>query len=280
MPTILFADNGSVKPAATLQLRQLAKQLTRNTGRTVHPVSFQHAQRISAEKLGGNPAQLFRDFLEAQLVEGKKDFILLPLFFGHSRAISSFVPEQVSALKQQFGEFNLKIAQILYPLPAGEPLLEGIIADHILHTATNRQLALDNIVLVDHGSPLPEVTAVRNQLAHRAGLLLADSIQVEQAVMERRAGSEYDFNGELLEHWLTRKAQAGANSAIVVLQFLLAGRHAGEDGDIVQICAAVMQQFKGFKVAIGPLISAHPALLDILQARLKQAEKEFKDSQV
>ena len=54
--------------------------------------------------------------------------------------------------------------------------------------------------------------------------------------MERREGKEYDFNGELLKSYLLKKAKAGDTQAVVILQFLLAGRHAGRGGDIVTIC--------------------------------------------
>jgi len=271
MPVILLCDNGSTQPGATLQLRRLAQQLSEQSGQTIHPVSLQHANRIAANEIDGKPAQVFSEFMQQQLSAGETEFILLPVFFGKSKALTSFVPDEADRLRQQYGDFSLQLAEVIYPLPEGEPLLVDIIHDHIQQTAAQHNLPLQNLVLVDHGSPIPRVTEVRQHLARQVQNRLADATSLEQAVMERREGREYDFNGDLLEHWLSRKAEAGAKSALVIMMFFLPGRHAGENGDIVQICDSVMQQHPGFKVAISPLIAEHPAFVNILQLRLQGA---------
>ena len=270
MPVILLCDNGSTQPSATLQLRHLAQQLSARTSQPIHPVSLQHANRIDASQLRGKPAQVFSEFMQQQLSAGETDFILLPIFFGKSKALTSFVPDEANRLRQQYGDFSLQLAEVVYPLPAGEPLLVDVIHDHIQQTAVENKLPLQNLVLVDHGSPVPRVTEVRKHLAQQVQNRLDDATSLEQAVMERREGKEYDFNGDLLEHWLKQKAEAGAKSALVIMMFFLAGRHAGENGDIVQICDAIMQQHPGFKVAISPLITEHPTFVSILQLRLQQ----------
>jgi sirohydrochlorin ferrochelatase len=271
MPTIMLADNGSSRPAATLQLRQLASRLSQQSGKTVHPVSLQHADKIGSDRLEGIPAQLLKPFMDAHLQQGEREFVLLPLFFGPSKAISSYVPQQFELLTRQHGEFTLHIAEPVYPLPQGEPVLVNIIYEHILQTAMQQSLELNNIVLVDHGSPQPQVTAVREHLVQQIQQRLPQSVKLEQAVMERRAQAAYDFNGELLQHWLIKKAQSGETSAIVALQFFLPGSHAGVGGDIVEICQQVMQQYPAFRIAICPLIAEHAALTDILLARLQSS---------
>ncbi len=269
MAVILLCDNGSVRANATLQLRQLADKLADRTGQAIHAVSFKHADRIAAEKLQGKPAQIFRDFMTQQLTAGQREFVLLPLFFGNSKALTSFVPDEVSLLEEKFGAFQLTIAEVVYPLPKGETLLTEIIFAHLQDTANQHKLPLKNMVLVDHGSPIPQVTAVRQHLAQTVQGKLPQDVLLEQAVMERREGKEYDFNGDLLKDWLTHKAQSGETSAIVVLMFFLPGRHAGEGGDIVEICDEVMHQYPGFKVGISPLITEHASFVDILEKRLK-----------
>lgn len=269
MPVILLVDNGSVRANATIQLRHLAVQLSNKTGQQIHPVSFKHADRIPAEKLGNIPAQTFHHFMTQQLDQGHRQFLLIPLFFGKSKALTSFVPDEIVVLKEQFGDFQLDIAEVIYPLPNGESLLTSIIYQHIYATAEKYNLPLKNIVLVDHGSPVPRVTEVRKHLAQTVQDKLPSDCQLEQAVMERREGKEYDFNGALLKDWLTHKAAHGETSALVILMFFLAGRHAGEGGDIVEICGSVMKQYPDFKIAISPLITEHPGFLSILQKRLK-----------
>ena len=265
MPVIMLVDNGSLRANAIKGLRLLAKKLGGKTGLNIYPVSLKHSDKISTDELEGIPAQTFHNFMAQQLEKDEREFVILPLFFGKSRALTSFVPDEIAVLKDQFGEFKLDIAETLYPLPEGESGLADIIYDHVISTAK----PLNNIILVDHGSPIPQVTAVRQHLAQSVQQKLPDGVLLEQAVMERREGKEYDFNGDLLEHWLTQKAEAGETMAAVILMFFLPGSHAGEGGDIVEICESVMEQFPGFKISISPLISEHQQLVNILQQRLQ-----------
>jgi len=269
MSVILLVDNGSSRANATLQLRRLAKKLSEKTRHKVHPVSLQHANKIPAEELNGIPARTFGEFMTEKLSEGERDFVVIPLFFADSKAVSSFIPEQSSLLKNEFGEFKLRVTPVIYPLPNGEQQLSEVIYDHIMHCANEHTLPLENIVLVDHGSPIARVTEVRKHLAQSVQQKLPDGVTLDQAVMERRQGKAYDFNGTLLKDWLTKIAESGGSSAIIALMFFLAGRHAGEGGDISDICDDVMKQYPGFKIAISPLISEHETLLSILQSRLE-----------
>jgi len=281
-PTLLLVDNGSIKPAATLQLRKIAVKLGELTNQKIHPVSLQHADVVLAE------------FLREQLEQGKRDFIILPLFFGKSRALTKFIPDVQAELEEAFGEFKLKIADTLFPFPQTDARLADIIFDNIQtvaqafsnskHSSAEQErdtppllhsrakvggcTSLNNIVLVDHGSPSPQITAVRNAVAEEIQTKLGQETKLEQAVMERREGKQYDFNGELLEDYLNKKAQQGEAIAIVALLFSLPGRHAGEGGDIEKICQSVMQRYPQFKIAITPLVGEHPLLLEILADRL------------
>ena len=264
----MLVDNGSVRAAATLQLRALAKSLGEATHQMIYPISLKHADAILAEKLGGTLAQTFHEFMTQQLLAGKRDFLLVPLFFGESKAITAFVPDVIQSLEETFGVFKFEIAPVVYPLPDGEAQLVSIVYDHIISLAELNDFPLKNIVLVDHGSPRPEVTAVRQHLVRAVQDKLPQDVLLEEAVMERREGKEYDFNGALLEDWLLNKARSGETYASVILLFFLPGRHAGDGGDITEICDAVMQKYPNFKIVVSPLISKHPQLLSILENRL------------
>ena len=93
MPVILLSDNGSKQAAATLELRKLSEKLSALTNSIVYPVSLQHADSISADKIDGNPAVIFIEFMKLKLLQGERRFILLPLFFGNSRALTVFGKE-------------------------------------------------------------------------------------------------------------------------------------------------------------------------------------------
>lgn len=199
MPVILLSDNGSKQADATLQLRELANQLNALTGNDIYPVSLQHADSISADKLNGKGADTFTTFMKSKLEQGEKEFVLLPLFFGNSRALTSFVANEVAQLKKEYDEFNLVIADIIYPLVKGEPQLARIIYQNIQQVVSAHNKKIEHVVLVDHGSPMPAITQVRNKVANDLKMLLSEETILSEAVMERREGKKYDFNGELLE---------------------------------------------------------------------------------
>lgn len=267
---VLLVDNGSIKASATLTLRRLAAGLSEQCGCNVDAVSLRHADKIAAQELMGKPASVLLDYLRNRLQSGQRNFIVLPLFFGLSRAITSFIPEQKQLLDAEFGDFKLQIADVLYPLPQGEDLLVEILHDNISSTAQQYNIRAQNVVLVDHGSPIPRITQVREHIAAALHGLLGAGVELHQAVMERRDGPEYDFNGPLLKDQLLQMAHAGNKSAMVSMMFLLPGKHAGASGDIEQICNEVKQQYPGFDIWITPLISDSPKLLYLLAKRLNE----------
>lgn len=264
-PTILLVDNGSTRAAATLSLRAIAGALSRRVGREVHPVSLQHSDRVPAADLGGHPALVLPDFLAARLAAGDRAFVTVPLFFGRSRALTAFIPEQVELLGARFGPFELAQADVLFPLPEGESRLVDIVARQ---AATALGGDGGRVILVDHGSPLPAVTAVREAVAAGLRERLDSGVTLDQAVMERRSGSQYDFNGELLEDRLDAAARDGDRDVALAMLFLSPGRHAGPGGDIEGICADAMRRHPGLRVRIAPLVGEHPGLVDILADRL------------
>lgn len=268
MPTYILADNGSTQPAATKQLRKLAQDLGEQTGKTVNAVSLMHANRIDPQQIDGKPAEIFYDFMREKLQQGERDFVLLPLFFGESKAITSFIPDKQKMLVEEFGEFGLTIADVIYPMPQGEARLTDIISDHIQLSIKSVDTERSVAALVDHGSPIAKVTAVRQHLAQTVIEKIGDRVDLKQAVMERREGKEYDFNGQLLKDWLTDMAEQGVAQVAVIMMFFLPGRHAGEGGDVVEICQSVMDQYENFNVTISPLIGDHPLLVCILADRL------------
>lgn len=275
-PQILLVDNGSIQPQATLNLRHLAAELSQCSGHSVHPVSLQHADRIPHDQLDGSPAQLLESFLSTQLNHGSRDFLIIPLFFGVSRALTSLIPNLVESLQSNHGLFQLRIADVLYPLPQGEPRLTSILKDQIDPLIAG--VVRPRVILVDHGSPLREVTEVRLRIASELRNLLPPETHFLEAVMERREGSEYDFNGERFKQVLEREAQKNHLTPIAIsLLFLLPGRHAGQGGDIASICTETKQRYPGLKIDITPLVGQHPQLIGILRDRLDSGLKAMSE---
>jgi sirohydrochlorin ferrochelatase len=269
MRSILLVDNGSSRPDSTLNLRRIAARLAERVGEPIRPVSLLHADRVAPERLDGQPAEILSPTLRRLVSEGVRDLRFLPLFFGPSRALTQFVPELAAEVAAELGPFQLEIAPELCPLPAGEPRLVEILADNLAAAATRAAIAPRRVVLVDHGSPIPEVTAVRRWLARGLAERLGPDVRLEEAVMERRLGSEYDFNGPLLEDVLTRLAEADRETPILLsMLFLSAGRHAGSDGDIAQIRARITARFPPLSIQVAPLVGSHPGLIEMLASRL------------
>jgi sirohydrochlorin ferrochelatase len=271
MSMYLLVDNGSKQPEATRRLRELALLLSGHVGKTIHAVSLQHADAIAPGELDGQPANTFTAFLRQQLAQGEREFFVLPLFFGVSRALTSFIPKQIELLEAEFGAFSVKLAEVVYPLPAGDERLAQIVFEHI-QAAQATLTDKAQVVLVDHGSPLPKITEVRKRVAQTVDTMLGAEQPLAEAVMERREGKEYDFNGELLEDWLRQQAEQGVTSVIVAMMFFLPGRHAGACGDVEAICDNVVKDYPQLTCTITPLISEHLLLLDILKDRLQAVD--------
>lgn len=253
---IFLVDNGSLQPAATLELRRLSTEVSRLLGRAVHPVSVLHSHKIDPALLGGTPAVIFEQAIARAKADGVSEIVVVPLFIGPSRAITEYLPKVFA--DAQLGAMKLSIRPPLYGEDGAELL-------HLL--IDNLRLAQgdadkDTILLCDHGSPIIEVTQVRDALARDLAVELAiPSARLIACSMERREGPEYAFNEPLLA---TALPQA-AGDVIVLMLFLLPGRHAGPDGDVATI--AKEHAKPGARVRLSPLLASHPRLAELLAKR-------------
>ena len=261
-PLTLLVDNGSLEPAATFALRALAAQLSSRLGQKVTPVSLLHSSGIDPKKLGGQPAEILVPALEQRFARGQKEFLLLPLFFGPSRALTDYFPENLARLRKKYPQLKVSVAAPLHA--AGDGRLAQILADNV---APHLAAGPARVALADHGSPVAEVTAVRNELAQQlADRLGSRALAVAPCSMERRAGADYDFNDPLLAALLDTPPWSDGR-VIVALQFLLPGRHAGPDGDVAQLCRQAEAKHPPLRTQLTGLVGAHPLLLEILADR-------------
>jgi hypothetical protein len=86
--------------------------------------------------------------------------------------------------------------------------------------------------------------------------------------MERREGSEYDFNEPLLEKLLGSGDFSG--DVVLSMLFMSPGRHAGPGGDIAEICEAAEKEHEGLRTFMGDLFASHPGAIDLLAKRFQQ----------
>lgn len=253
-------DNGSLEPAATLRLRELATGLAARVGAAIEPVSLLHSSGVMPDNLGGTPAEIFEPAVARRAENGARAFLILPLFFGPSRALTEYLPERVRHLRGRFAGLEVRLAPALFD--ADDARLARILADNVRSVAP----ASARVALVDHGSPVAAVTDVRDALARQLAREFGGAVEVVGCCMERRPEPAYDFNEPMLEKLLARD---GWNSGDVVaaMQFLLPGRHAGTGGDVAQICRRAEAASPGLHVRLTPLVAEHPLLVEILADR-------------
>ena len=260
-------DNGSLQPAATVALRALAAALAARLGQDVAAVSLLHSSGIDASLLGGRAAEIMVPALERRLETGQRDFVIVPLFFGPSRALTDYVPENLARLREKHPALRVRAAPPLYA--AGDDRLARILADQTL--AALDAAGGERVVLVDHGSPVAAVTAVRDELARQLAARLGPRVAaVAPASMERRPEPAYDFCAPLLSDLLATPPWCESR-VVVAMQFLLPGRHAGPQGDIADICRKAQAAHPGLRPKVTGLVGEHPLLLEIMADRWRVA---------
>jgi sirohydrochlorin ferrochelatase len=268
-PLVLLADNGSLEPAAILGLRTVAARLGESLGQKVAPVSLRHSNAVPVDQLGGQPAELLTDALAARLQAGESEFLVVPLFFGPSGALTDFLPARVAALKAKFPQLRVRVAPWLVDVGAASDERMAAILEDNVRAKIAESSGRPAVIVVDHGSPVRAVTAVREHLARQLRSRLGPAVRsVLAASMERRPEPEYDFNEPLLEHAFDRPG-FDAGPVIVAMLFLSPGRHAGPGGDIARICAAAQQRHPELRIVMTDLVGRHPGLIPILVDRVR-----------
>ena|SRR5690625_1810119 len=270
MNTFFLVDNGSLRASSTLNLRRIAANLSERTGLSVQPVSLLHSHKVDPDELDGVPAKLLEHALRDELHKGAKTCGIVPLFFGPSRALTSYLPLRLKKIREEFPGAKIGVAPSLFDPEKGTDFrLASILKDHLEEVLPPS--GDSPVILLDHGSPAPEVSYVRDMIAGQLSVLLDGKVgRVRAASMERRPGDAYRFSGPLLEEVLQQK---NFNRGIVTLAmlFLSPGRHAGDKGDVWKICRRCEKANPDLKVRMTRLVGEHPQLLAILEDRLQEA---------
>lgn len=261
-----LVDNGSLEPAATLGLRELAGALARRIGAPVEPVSLLHSSGVPEAQLGGTRAEIFEPAVARRAEVGAREFLVVPLFFGPSRALTEYLPERVRSLRGKFPDLAVRLAPALFSVD--DSRLARILADNVRAVAA----APARVALVDHGSPVRVVTEVREALARQLARELGAATEVVGCCMERRPEPAYDFNEPMLEKLLARQGW-NSSEVVVAMQFLLPGRHAGPHGDVAEICGRAEAASPGLRARLTPLVAEHPLLVEILADRWRAGQE-------
>ena len=263
---IVLMDNGSLRAEATLQLRVLAKELSARLERPVSPVSLLHSGKVNQAKLGGMRAQTLVPFLRAQRELGIHRFIVLPLFFGPSGALVDYLPKRIQNLQDDdWPELEVRVAATL--VHESDNRIAKIMAKLVREKITECGWMKPAVAMCDHGTPAKIVNEARELVVSQLKILLGDAVSViKSCSMERRDGTEYNFNEPLLERLL---GTADFDRQVVIsMLFASPGRHAGEEGDVAQICEGARNNFAQLETALTSLVGTEiDMLVSVLEDR-------------
>ncbi|MCZ6672002.1 MAG: cobalamin biosynthesis protein CbiX [Verrucomicrobia bacterium] len=270
---VFLVDNGSVRANAYKNLRRIAGKISSQIDETVLPAPLLHANKIPPEALEGYSPIILEDLLTKHYDQGEREFTILPLFFGPSGALVDYLPRRLKKVSLNRSGYKVRICDPLFvSVTNGGQALAEILEDRIQAKVRENNLSTYHAVLVDHGSPTPNVTVVRNELARILNEKFKDNgTAVAAASMERRKGPEFAFNEPLLETILEQEPFSRGDTVVAQL-FLSPGRHAGPEGDIATICREAEKLNANLKTYRTELIGSHPKLIQLLQQRWEERE--------
>ncbi len=270
-PTFLLVDNGSIRAASTLALRETARRVSRLSGVTVHPVSLAYSDRVDPEELEGVPARTLPEFLGSDELTPDAETVIVPIFLGNRGAIFRGVEKVIGEACRLRPGLRVRFARFLFEEEGPDQdvlarAVAGRIREKIPECGSRKPL----VVLTDHGSPLPVAAQVRNFVAGQVQAILRDEVfAVVPASMERREGKAYAFTDPLLEDVL-RRPVAAKRPVVLAMFFLLPGRHAGEGGDVAEIRDAAVAETGNGEIATTELLGDHPLVVEALAQRIKE----------
>ncbi len=278
-PVCLLMDNGSLKPEATLNLRHIAEQLTALSGHKIRPISLLHSSSIKIDRLNCQKAELFEPTVRSLAQDGVFNFIVIPLFFGPSRALTRYLPDRITHLKKTYPQLKIRIAKHLVDVDEGTDFsMSHILTEGILRVIKNNNLKNPAVILVDHGTPEPAVNKVRIYLTRQLNTSLRGKVrEIASASMERRAGDKYSFNDPLLEHLLDEERYCQGD-VIIALLFFSPGHHAAANGDIAIICQRAEKKHLELTTYLTGLIGQEKKLIPLLKERLEQELNTITDT--
>ncbi|WP_027365712.1 sirohydrochlorin chelatase [Desulfotruncus alcoholivorax] len=117
------------------------------------------------------------------------------------------------------------------------------------------------IILLSHGSRLPEAQATLQRIKSLVSASVAEDFIVEGAALQ--------FNQPDLPASIARVVEQGAKKIIVVPLFLYLGLHMQRD--IPEILAREKIRYPGVSINMSEHIGADPLLLEIIMNRVRRA---------
>ncbi|EDQ90088.1 uncharacterized protein MONBRDRAFT_31996 [Monosiga brevicollis MX1] len=287
---VILVDNGSLRAASFRSLMRsahlLAQRLDPREVATVVPASLRFSDRIKPSALNGARGEVLTHAVQRALDAGYQTIVITPFFIAPSDQLRGTIPTMLQPLIRSREEPDTAPPRVVVARALVDPedgqndqRIARALCDNVLATLDEhdwRQRPC-TVAVVDHGSPTPAVTHVRNLLGtwvrDQLHQHMAQAPAVVACSMERRPDPEYDFNEPLLESLPQRGLLPPGHALVVAYAFLSPGRHAGKGGDIDQIIKAMLMGPEAASLNSAPavfktnLLGQHPIVIDILRDR-------------
>ena len=264
-----LVDNGSLRPESIISLREVANKLTEKCGENVEPAGIMHSHKINSIHLNSKKALTMEKFFDSKEAENVSRLLIIPMFLGPSLAITDWLKRKLTVWKESNPDRFYSVAHCLHK--DGDNRISRALYTNVIDEIRLFSGRQPFVILVDHGTPLKKVNSVRETVGNELKRLLTNKIcGFSTACMERRSGTQYDYNDPLLEVLLHQIYRKGVREVVLAQLFLLPGRHAGPDGDLAMICNPYEK--KGMKIYRTQTLACHPLILEILIERIKETK--------
>lgn len=248
-------------------MRRVAQKLSTASSFVVRPVSLLHSDKIVSSKLNNESGETIETFLASEPGRNEKKLLILPFFLGPSRGITEWLIEKLQDWQKKDSGRTFKILDTLHL--GNEKILAHALYLQIEQIRLEKKLEHPHVAMVDHGTPVFEVNQVREKVGVELNsLFLKGGFSFNTCSMERREGDEFAFNDPLLEQVLAKWGRLGVGQVVLAMFFLLPGRHAGKDGDLVEICNDAEKQFPQMKIFQTVPLGEEKIIFEILMGRL------------
>jgi sirohydrochlorin ferrochelatase len=251
---VALIDNGSLEPAAHRNLRAVAAALSGRVNTTVHAISWKHSDRVPVEQLDQTPAWTLAPFVRSLFALGQREFVFVPFFISAQGAIGSALRSELEALQHELGAFEFHFTEGL----AARGVIPTIVVERIRAVIAHQKLQTPPVIVVDHGGPSAKSAALRDRLAAQIRLELKDEIGAFAAASMEGA------HPPLLADQLRAETFAAGRDIVVAPLFLSPGRHAGQRGDLAEICRSAHA-----RCHLAELVGTHPRAIDALADALR-----------
>ena len=268
-PICLLVDNGSLRPQAVLNLRNIAQQLESECLHDVIPLGLLHSNKIDKSMLDGESGETIGTFLSSKKGQKISSLVILPFFIGPSLGVTDFLVKKLEIWEKEKSGRSFEVLTCIHSYE--DTKLAAALTNETNRVITEKGLDRPCIALVDHGTPIIEVNRVREDVGRSlVEMIGAKASGFATCSMERRKGGEYDFNEPLIEKVLDDWGNAGVQEIVVSLLFLLTGRHAGKGGDLENIFDKAKSKFPGMRITPTRPLGENSIIYELLKDKLLQ----------